>query len=560
MGQGAVTRVAGAAGAACWGIAVLWSGTALGGIAWAFAVLGACLGYGQLLAAACHQRASISALAVSGMAFLLVASTALARAGMLVQTVQQGAIVVGIAACVLLRSQASPRRMSTGTAVFVGLSTFVLLALGVVQDVLLLGDGANHAFAIKRLWDTGELAVHHQAGAQIVGEAYLALATGAQTTQLFDGGVCAALVIALLAEELATRDDGLGPPLFFVLAVPILLHPLPARDDIGLWSTVALTVGTFVALGDALHARRVAWLALPPALAMLLMRHELLPFALPLAGAAVFLPRGERFEQRVLVALVISWSAVLFVMQLGYRASVLTATWRLGVLWFAAPLTLAIMRLARLGSWRSATGTVVFGALTLTLASVSHATSLSFQSPITLAAVWFAAGLCLALRERWSIALVVALIVGFVSIEMNVIDRKRDRVRARFAEPAARLDELKHLGLPVEAHEEIRVLQEHAPRGARIAFWGRSAARLDFERNPIRDVSWPSHRWRTEFFLSTIHPRLVRTVDYVVVENMLGRPVRDPWGFSRARPLDAIADQLEVVAETGRARLYRVRR
>jgi hypothetical protein len=109
---------------------------------------------------------------------------------------------------------------------------------------------------------------------------------------------------------------------------------------------------------------------------------------------------------------------------------------------------------------------------------------------------------------------------------------------------------------PDPAIDDLRAVQERAPEGARIAFWGQSAARLDFARNPIRDVSFAT---RTSF-LDPIAPRRLDGIEFVLLEDILPAPRtarrREPvWEPA----LGEVAELLEPAAAIGVARLYRVR-
>jgi hypothetical protein len=125
------------------------------------------------------------------------------------------------------------------------------------------------------------------------------------------------------------------------------------------------------------------------------------------------------------------------------------------------------------------------------------------------------------------------------------------RVADRFRSAVIALRERAVLGAD-RAHEDVRAAQLRAPEGARLAFWGRSAARLDFERNPIRDVSFANRRYR-----SPIAPRELDGVDFLVLEDLRPSPLR---GGAPAPALAHVRDRVELVAAEGTAHLFRIRR
>lgn len=565
-------RAIGILGAAVGTVGLYGSAGVVGGLAWSASILAACVGHGAWFAFVSRQRASLALLGAIGLAIVLSVSTVLARVGVLVRDAQVVMIAVGWISAAVVPYRSEPRSMSPAILAIAMCIGTIVITIAVTTESLVIGDGANHGFSIKQLWDIGTLALHHQAGAQVIGESYSALATGAHIASVFESGVCVALLLALLASELATRGRALGVAVFLVLAVGLLLHPAAARDEVVTWSAVLFVAAAWVSLHRALEAGQLAWLVVPAALALLALRHEYVPLALPFL-AAVVLPREQRMPRWTIGAMAAAWCGVLFAMQLGYRASPITALWRVVLILFAAPL--ARVGVAALGAttWRSAAGVGLFAALSLTIASGVHAISPSFQAPNTLALAWLATGLGFVLvacaresqetdpassREPITLALVLAMIVGVTLLDGIVSDAGRRRVLMRITPAAERLDELRTLGFATEPHDEALALQQLVPPGVRMGFWGASAARLDFRRNPIRDVSWPSHQWRSEYFLSAIDRRELRGVDYVLVETMFGRPVPDPWGTWRATATSAVADDLLLIASLGRMRLFRV--
>jgi hypothetical protein len=215
------------AGTLAGAVALVWfQETPLGTMLWSVATIASAYGYGLAIARLTGHVVSHALTAITGLAALLAISTAAARVGILDRNVQFAALAVGLAVSASLRPRESS---SPGVSPSVG-----LCALGAVAAIWLvltasmatstvIADGSNHGFVVKRLWDTGSLdVVHHQVGIQLMGASYFALAGGASAAGVFEVGVCAALLVWVLASELAGRDGSIRQVLFSlaVVAVP----------------------------------------------------------------------------------------------------------------------------------------------------------------------------------------------------------------------------------------------------------------------------------------------------------------------------------------------------
>ncbi len=558
-----MTRTVGIVGAACAVLAWWMAGTIASAWVWSIAVIVAGLGYGSALAAVTKQRVSLAFAAVVGLAVILVISTGLARAGFLQRTTQIGIVAAGLVAAIAVPARVDPLPPCRGSLLFAAFAAAIVIVVAAVQDRVLISDGANHVLAVKRLWDTGRLAVNHQAGAQLIGESYFALATGARAIAMFDQGACTALLVALIACEVAWREDGLGPTLLVMLALPAVLQPGPTREELELWAAPLLEVAMVLALQQALESRRTGWLVAPLALALACLRHEYAVVAIPFLVAALVLPVRERLGRRTTAIAGIAWSIGMLAMALSYRVGPGVAVLQLGAVWLALPLAGIGIWLLDV-RWRSGLGVLAFAVASFALARACHAISPSFQAANASHLMWYGAGIAVVATSRIAIrpvvsGLVLALLVATTFFDTGLVDATRERLRDRFAEPALRMGELLELGQAFEADDDARAVQDRAPRAARIGFWGQSAGQLDFRRDRIVDLSWPPDVWRTDYFLSEITPQALRHVDYLIVETMFGRPERDPWGSVRPGAIDQIRDRLDPIASVGRATLYRVR-
>jgi hypothetical protein len=535
-------------GAACGALALFAAGAPIAGVPWTIAVVLACAGYGNAAMRTAGTRVSLGLTVAVGLAIMLLVATVLARLGLLTRSCQIAVVALGLVAGVAARPELRRPRALEVIAALLGLAC---VALTLTQQVPVVDDGANHALLLKRLWDTGALGiVYHQAGAQIVGGALLSLATGAHTLTIFDEGLCVALLMLLLASELADGGE-LGVVAFVLLAVPIALHPMPERGDTGVWAAVLLHVATFRALQGALEARRTGWIAIPLALALAALRHEYLVLAVPYLVAALVLPTRTPSRRAQLVALAL-WATGLVAMQLAYRSAWPLALGRLVVLLAVVPLTWVASRIAAAGQAPAIT-VLAFATLGMVVATT---------------ATWYGAAICLVMLANVDVAqparvavaaLGVVVVVGAAIVDVNFQDAARDRIRSRWVDATAMLDELRILGYRVEADHEVAALQRRIPRRATLAFWGQSGGALDFARNPIRDVSWPLGQWRTSGYLDEIDPRTLRRSDFLIVEHVAGNARRDAWGPEHDDPLAQVSGMLAPIAVTSRAALFQVR-
>ncbi|HEX8110561.1 MAG TPA: hypothetical protein VF516_22665, partial [Kofleriaceae bacterium] len=91
------SRALAGAGAIAAAAGLWWSDTPLGAMLWTFALVAACVGYGDQLARLLGDRLTIGASAVTGLACLIVGSTLLAAAGGLNRAIELGLVGLGLA-------------------------------------------------------------------------------------------------------------------------------------------------------------------------------------------------------------------------------------------------------------------------------------------------------------------------------------------------------------------------------------------------------------------------------------------------------------------------------
>jgi hypothetical protein len=552
--------------------ALAWSATPLGTMLWAFAFIVACLGYGDQLARRVGERPSLGSAVVTGLACLIVGSTLLAHAGLLTRGVQFAAVALGLGLCAIARpDRATPMPRSLG--MFAAIAGVLLLGTQVTSTAPWLTDGVNHTMEVKRLWDTGRLgALPHQAGGIIVGEAYLGLVSGAGAAGAFDAGLCATLLVLVLAGELATQRDRIALPVFLIMAVPIILNSEPTIAPVARWSGALFHIVAFFALQRALVDRRLGgWIA-PSALGLVALRWEFAVLALPYLAAGLLVTRGPIRSRRTIAAVAIGWIVVLGGLGEGlaggaFRAIALTAA--------AALSTLLILPLIGTYRWRSALGVLTFAVVSASLAPVFGVVPPSAHSGSAISATWFAAAVGvfalfdsrqLAAPEGERIRLLIAAAALVVFLSTNVLwpnfnQQRRDRLRDRFLDAAVELQFVAANGYDTDQDQVALQLQRRVPPGASIGLCGISAAALDYARNPISDLAWQGDR-----LLAPLSRATVRGVSYLLLEDIeppepppVPKRRADPWGRARPSRTAPIEAMLEPIAAAGTTRLYRVK-
>jgi hypothetical protein len=429
----------------------------------------------------------------------------------------------------------------------------LLVGVHVVVDAAWLTDGVNHTAAVKRLWDTGGLgALPYQAGGLIVGEAYAARFAVADHAALFDAGLCAALVIGLLGEELAARRAPAATALWLVLAIPIALNPEPTVAMVARWSGTLFHLAAFFALQRAFEARRpTAWIAIFAA-GLAALRWEFVPIAGPYAVAGLALVSGRAWTRRAQVWAAAGWIAVLIVVAtkplIGAAVAIpLTALALVG----AHLLVPAISR----APVRSAIGVLAFVVITASLAPALGLIAPIAHSGSALSTLWFAAAVGLLqagapMLEPWqpgpqlrlgALAIALALLTGATILWPNFHPGRRERLVDRYLNAAADLRYLAAHGYDLERHRAVARLQAIVPAGVPVVFSGRSAGALDFARNPIVDLSAARDQ---------VLPPLPRGLDgggFAIIEDV-ATPIPTPRGDLRAARYSALTRPLVTTA------------
>lgn len=622
----------------------LGAGSIGGALAWAGAVLLACLGYGAAVArgAARLQGAALPALplplvGVLGYAALTVAGTALAKGGLFGSAVQLGAVLLGhglwLGFGAALPRRATARRLGVAPWIGVALAGGLIALMRLFSvDRVISDDEINHVMALARLWGAGELLpMRLSLGGQVVGEALASLAAGAEAPFFLDG-LCALALLALALSLLPARG-GLALPGLAAIGWWMVMFYAPGGVLIIRWPMGLLCVASFALLrqlfdeaplvepsgapdGAAQEAANEAGagaangaaagaangagaspasrrgeraLLLLLAAALATLRNELVPVALVLAVAALCFgeqgrarrwTRGQRAGALgaafIALALLGAASGTPLPLAFGKAAACLVAV----------PLVLLLLLFAGTFAWWSALGAALLALVVGLLSSRLGLMPIGVRS--------FATGLALLSQLPFLIALLfekaprrahlypVTAALVFVwmftdSLNLAVYrDVDRGRLPNRLTELGARAELAYFSGLAANersADERLRSLQGQVPRGARLGLWGRSAAKLDYRRNPIRDVSWTAvsahRRSNRPAFLGGLTAKSLAGLDYVIVESFVAPLRASDDEFDRktgarnptyATPTLLVADRLELVALVGNEQLYRVRR
>jgi hypothetical protein len=517
---------------------------------------------------------------------MLVVATSAARLGVLPSWGQFALVAVGLVLCAATTARGRATRERYGGAEWFAFGAVgILLVLAAIDFALPVADGANHAFVIKRLWDTGALpGLHHQAGSQLVGESLFSLVNGARFVGAFEGELCAALLILLLVSELKPDRHGIRHVVLVVTSLAILLD-LSLVDDEARWSAALLLVGAFFAIRAGLRAGHASWHAIVISVALGALRHEYLLLAVPYAVAAGTLPTMTcpPAPSRRLAALA-GWILFLVGFQVALAVpltqALVNAVLLSGLAVFALRIACGLGILLR---YNDALMVALFAATTSGLAVWLDAIRPAQHSNGATFAIGFALAISVVVhladehdREdtdpltRAAVILAVGAFAVVTVLGPSFSNTKRAALTDRFTSAVVTLRDLDKRGIDNDAAYHVRLLQHETPHGASIGFWGQNAELLDFRRNAIRDISWPpgaSSRRRKQF-LSPMTSRSLARLDYVIVEDVPTPPVVDPWTLllddigrplSYASPIEDVQADLEPVASAGAAALYRVR-
>lgn len=548
-------------------------GTEIGGVAWCVAFVVACSGFGIAIERATRQRRSEGLSVAVGFSAMLLGSLVIARVGLLTGPVQLAIVGAGIAAVLLPRRGKAAGPVPRAAAAFAVVMGIAVLAVALIRLDPAIGDGVNHVFVVKRLWDTGRLGVlHHQLGIQLIGESYAALTRGADAVGAFELGVCPGLVLGLLATEIAGRCDRYAATLFIFTALPIALQP-----DLAQWSGVVLSLAAFWSLAPAIAERRTAWHTIIAALGLIALRHEYAIIGVLYVAAAVALPRGIGLTRRAVAVAIACWLALLIGVgiPLGVRPG--TAVIDAVLLLAAIPVTALVLRLSGSFRWHSPFAVLWFGTITLALALALEAVRPAQHIAPAGAAMWLAANLAtIAAIEppaaqpgprRAQLGVFGSAIAAAAFVVAAILGPAYDgdlhaRVVQRFYNAVVMLRDRRELAEVARTSAYVPALQERVSPGARIGFWGRSAAQLDFRRNPIRDLSWPasSDRRRDKYYLVPLQRANLSAADYLIIESLAPNAEPDPWGTSVGPATEDVAPYLEPLASSGAMQLYRVKR
>lgn len=534
--------------------AYLVTDPAVAGICWAIAVGLSAFGYGLALERCTKVRTSSVVTLVTGLALLLLASRVLSLASLLTYRVQLGLVIAGLAGAAALGGQlGSPRR---STLLFIGVAGAISIAMAsVLRDVVTIDD-FDHAFVVKRLWDTGSLgATPHQVGLQLVGQSYFALMVDARAVGIFELGACSTLVLMLLAERVTRRD------LMFAIATPLAIGHGASEQ----WCGIALVFAAFCAL-----ERGARWHAVVLAVALGTLRHEYLLIAVPIAAGAF--PFG--LDRRRVVGLLVGWAIATFAIQLMLSVAPLVAARNAIALLSVVPFLGLLLHLAGRIPWRSPLAIIAFGAVSSRFALRLDAIHAAQHGDSSTFVVWVALALCLfalvdhdapdarPLAPGAAALLGACFIVGAVT-GPNFSYQRRDRISTPYTQALLAYKRYRALGDDDAAARELRQLEERVPAGSAIAFWGRSVEDLDFARHRVIDISIPLAVHRNRTFLMRIEPMSLEAVDYLLLENLDPSPkldpqLVDPFG-APGSATQYVDDLLETVAMTPSARLCRVR-
>lgn len=570
------------------------------------AALAACAGWGTALArllgpAAPPTAASLpeplAERAALGLAALLSLGTALAYAGLASRAGLWALVGAGLAAG-LVPPRAAPASLPAARAfswpqlAAVACGAAFLLSVELFDLTPVLGDRRTHAFDVARLWQLSALpSGPGHLGGQTIGQAIFALGGDARSAGVFDAGAGAALLVALLAAACARPRPARGFLLLALLALPVVFF----RDSQS--APTARWTATLLILAGGLRLRRAVALGARDrgvfviAVALVCLRGELALPATALCLGGLILPRGlsgNRTKRAVALRFGLTWILPLAaaLTLAGARPYLVPAVVAAGALGFAVAHLL--VRVCRLAPWRDEVPFALAAAAGTALLSSARLAGGLLQATFP---VWTAL-VALALSRAFVVAgpgarpgeshsesesegeedddepdvaplrtplhallLFAALATAFTpALDPN-----------RYQRAVRRLTKLTQtlpaLGLSRAVASDAAALQARAPAGAPIGFWGQNPAGLDFRRNPITDISWAEEPRTNGAFLAPLSRRgLARfaALRYVLMASPPASPAI-VWDVGRDLTGE-LSDVLELVAESGSAKLFRVRR
>lgn len=531
-------------GAFGFGLTVVAHGSFVAMVAFLCASTIACGGYGIAIDRLTGERSSDAQTVVSGLATVLVMGTALAQLGWFGEHVLAGMVALGIALTAVPRTRQDVS-LDRFTLIVGGITVALVVVLALLAPDPPILDGINHLFLIARLYDSGDLDLWNSLGANIVGEAVFAWGGGSDAGGLFERGVCTALTVWLVARELAAPSP-LARLLFVVVAIVVVLDETPIVRG----STTLLLLAAITALRNA-RAGTICWRALVLAIALGATRHELGFLAVPLVLAAISRSRW--------LALGALWLAATFAIQALLGLPLAFALAKSAMMTAAIPLAWLLVHLLGLERERADVAAVFAGSAFL-LALVTYAIHPARHVAAATGGAWLGIAFAFVIAcdgvERGGIRLgALSLVISVLVTEALVLPghdpRASQRRMCAFLEPVLAIRDRLELDGDA-AHHDVAVLQASTPVGAAIAFWGRSAGGLDFDRNPIADVST-----RRAQFLSPIAMDSLRGAGYLLCED-LPSTTMERRTVTYRRALADVESRLVLVGSRGIARLFRV--
>lgn len=552
---------------ACTGAAAgVAHGTVAGGVAWLVALAIACVGLGIAFEQLTRQRVSMALTLAAGLAILLAGSVVVARMGWLGRGVQLAAVAAGIAASGLPRLPRAGSADGAGSGIAMaavgGLAALLLVVFALIRPAA-AGDAGDHVFLVKRLWDLGTIAGSHGDALPVVGEAYAAWAAGAGAARVFGAGLCAVLVIFIVVAELSCVEARLAQLVLVLVVLSVVLRPIAGGE----WPAVAFHLAAILSLRGPIAERRIAWHTLLAAIALGLVRDEYWPLATTYAFAALAVSRPV-WSRREIAAGMLAWfgAAVAILIAMGTRGSL--ASIRALAVMAGLPLAALMLRMLGGAAWRSGLGVMCAAVASYQLAIVSYAVPSTGHAAEAVFATWFAVGIggVIAIARlpadmapvSWLRTAVTALVISLISLTELGLPMfragERRSITAQLSGAVAAWRDRVAFGGSRSA-EDVHAAQLQVPAGAAIGFWGRSAARLEFGRNPIRDVAGDGSP------TAVVTEARLHALPWWIVEDLPISRRRDPWSGDRTHSSDVIdaSQRMELRGTIGAVRIYRVR-
>jgi hypothetical protein len=384
--------------------------------------------------------------------------------------------------------------------------------------------------------------------------------SGARSASAFEQGFCTSLLLYVLASELATTRGQQGLPLFFVLAVPLVLWPGVTSQ----WSGVLFHAGAFVSLRASQQARERGWSTCVIALALVLLRHEYALVALPYIVIAL-VPKWTR--RKLTIAIVLGVVGVI-VYQVALAVppvrAVIHAALFVGILALLPALRTIVAAPREVEGIYDAIDAVLFAVVIYLVALVTVAIRPAQHTDDALFTVCLGAAIAMCVlitqdRTKRPLRLgaasaFLAVLVMFTITWPNLLGDRGAQV-VMWTRSLYQLKQTLRFGGPHDLEADVAVLQREVPAHARIGFWGASAGQLDYARNRIVDVS----RHIEKDVMPGVTAAALTRIDYLLVENIEQSGSSPRWD-TRPTPVSAVESKLQLVATTGGAFLFSVRR